>query len=139
MSDDTGNTDGTALKQIPQAPPPPPTSAQNTTTPLAPLEIGKVVADKTADDQRVSDQQWERIAGQRDVLIAAMTRIFAGLNGSVLIFVFCAWIGGFFLDQKNQIIDGKTVAALIAATAAQAGVAFIIIVKNLFPTGDKPQ
>ena len=40
-------------------------------------------SDKSTDDNTVSAAQWERLSGQRDVLIKAMVGVFTWLNGGV--------------------------------------------------------
>lgn len=71
-------------------------------------------------------------SGQQDTLIRAMIQVFAGLNGSVMLFVVAAWIGG-MLGDKPPIITEHVVIALIGATVIQAGAAFILITRYLFP------
>lgn len=70
---------------------------------------------------------------QQDRMIAAMIKIFAGLNGSVVLFVLAAWGCG-LLRKREPIITEHLVMALIGSTVVQAGLAFITITKFLFPS-----
>jgi hypothetical protein len=81
----------------------------------------------------ITEKQWDRLSGQRDVLIRAMTRIFTFLNGGIFLFVIAAWVAGLF-DPTYRIVDSKTVMTLIGATVVQSGIAFIAITRFLFPS-----
>ena len=81
----------------------------------------------------ITERQWDRLSGQRDVLIRAMTRIFTFLNGGIFLFIIAAWIAGLF-DPTYRIVDSKTVMTLIGATVVQSGIAFIAITRFLFPS-----
>lgn len=80
----------------------------------------------------LSDTQWERLSGQRDVLIKAMVRVFTWLNGGVFAFTVIAWAVGIY-QPDNRIVDSRTLIALIGATVVQAGIAFLAITRFLFP------
>lgn len=90
-------------------------------------------SDKSTDDNTLSTAQWERLSGQRDVLIRAMVGVFTWLNGGVYLLTVAAWLVGIRYPDY-RIVDGKTLMTLIAATVVQAGIAFIAITRFLFPT-----
>lgn len=107
---------------------------------LEPLKIDSADVIASADTQgskpelvEITERQWDRLSGQRDVLIRAMTRIFTFLNGGIFLFVIAAWIAGLF-DATYRIVDSKTVMTLIGATVVQSGIAFIAITRFLFPS-----
>ena len=81
----------------------------------------------------ITERQWERLSGQRDVLIRAMTRIFTFLNGGIFVFIIAAWAAGLF-DPTYRIVDSATVMTLIGATVVQSGIAFVAITRFLFPS-----
>lgn len=88
--------------------------------------------DKSTDDNTVSAAQWERLSGQRDVLIKAMVGVFTWLNGGVYLLTIAAWLVGiWFADYR--IVNANTLMTLIGATVVQAGIAFIAITRFLFP------
>lgn len=82
----------------------------------------------------IPERQWDRLSGQRDILINAMTRIFTWLNGGVFLFTLVAWIAG-LVDPTYRIVDRATIITLIGATVVQSGIAFIAITRFLFPRG----
>ncbi len=110
----------------------------------APLRIDSASVAADPDDRsstrlvEMSERQWERLSGQRDVMIRAMTRIFTFLNGGVFAFVVLAWLAGLF-DPTYRIVDRSTVVTLIGATVVQSGIAFIAITRFLFPSADAPR
>ena len=89
--------------------------------------------DSTTSTKTVSAQQWERLSGQRDVMIKAMVGVFTWLNGGVFAFTVLAWVVG-ITHPDYRIVDEKTLMALIGATVVQAGIAFIAITRFLFPS-----
>jgi len=78
-------------------------------------------------------EKWNRLSGQRDVLIRAMVKVFSWLNGGVFALTALAWGFGFYY-QHDQIVTEKVLMALIGATVVQAGIAFIAITRFLFPS-----
>ena len=81
----------------------------------------------------LSSAQWERLSGQRDVMIKAMVAVFTWLNGGVFAFALAAWaVGIWHVDYR--IVTEKTLLTLIGATVVQAGIAFLAITRFLFPT-----
>ena len=91
---------------------------------LSPPKDGSVTS-LTAD-------QWKEISSQRRYMMEAVTKIFAWLNGGVFCFVVVAYcVGAIWTDRK--LITDTQVNALIAATVAQAGLAFVIIARYFFP------
>ena len=76
--------------------------------------------------------QWERLSGQRDVLIKAMVGVFTWLNGGVYLLTTAAWLVGIWFPDY-RIVDANTLMTLIGATVVQAGIAFIAITRFLFP------
>ena len=88
--------------------------------------------DKSTDDNTVSAAQWERLSGQRDVLIKAMVGVFTWLNGGVYLLTTAAWLVGIWFPDY-RIVDANTLMTLIGATVVQAGIAFIAITRFLFP------
>lgn len=96
--------------------------------------------DASASDFELKKAEAERLAEQRRTLIKAVILIFAGLNGSVIVLIAAMLLAGYF-DKTYRVIDTSVFIALIAATAAQAGAAFYVITKSLFPGSsdkDKP-
>lgn len=96
--------------------------------------------DASASDFELKKAEAERLAEQRRQLIKAVIRIFAGLNGSVVVLIAAMLAVGCF-DKTYRVIDTTVFIALITATAAQAGAAFSVITKSLFPGSsdkDKP-
>lgn len=89
-------------------------------------------SDKSTADGTLSAAQWERLSGQRDVLIKAMVGVFTWLNGGVYLLTVLAWFAGIWLNDY-RIVDGKTLMTLIGATVVQAGIAFVAITRFLFP------
>ena len=80
----------------------------------------------------MSSAQWDRLSGQRDVMIKAMVSVFTWLNGGVFAFTLAAWaVGIWHVDYR--IVTDKTLLALIGATVVQAGIAFLAITRFLFP------
>lgn len=92
--------------------------------------------DRSSADTSLSREQWERLSGQRDVMIKAMVSIFTWLNGGVYGLVAIAWLVGIW-HPDYRIVDGKTLMPLIGATVVQAGLAFVAITRFLFPSGGK--
>ena len=90
-------------------------------------------ADRSTSTDTLTQQQWDRLSGQRDVMIKAMVRVFTWLNGGVFGFTLLAWGVGIFIPSY-RIVDHQTLMALVAATVVQAGIAFIAITRFLFPT-----
>ena len=88
--------------------------------------------DKSTDDNTVSAAQWERLSGQRDVLIKAMVGVFTWLNGGVYLLTTAAWLVGIWFPDY-RIVNANTLMTLIGATVVQAGIAFIAITRFLFP------
>ena len=100
-------------------------------------------ADKTVVVKTLSEIQWAALNSQRDRLITFMIITFGCLNVAMIGIVVYAMN----LDQSNlaevklsfkaadRIIGSTVINALIAATVAQAGLAFITITKFLFPAG----
>ena len=80
----------------------------------------------------MTQQQWETLSKQRDVMIKAMVRVFTWLNGGVFGFTLLAWAVGIWLPDY-RIVDKQTLMALVGATVVQAGIAFIAITRFLFP------
>ena len=101
-------------------------------------DLGSV--DATIDSATTNAKDWfelkSRVA-QQDRMISAMIKIFAWLNGSVIIFVFAAWIAQLRDGGKHEIITAHVVMSLIGATVIQAGLAFMAITKSLFPAGGR--
>lgn len=97
-------------------------------------------ADATIDSATTNAKDWfelkSRVA-QQDRMISAMIKIFAWLNGSVIVFVFAAWIAQLHDGGKNEIITAHVVMSLIGATVIQAGLAFMAITKFLFPASGR--
>lgn len=105
-------------------------------TPASTLTIDSEKAtpiDRSTSTDTLTQQQWERLSGQRDVLIKAMVRVFTWLNGGVFGFTLVAWAVG-IAHPDYRIVDHQTVMALIGATVVQAGIAFIAITRFLFPS-----
>ena len=88
--------------------------------------------DPSTSEKTLSQSQWERLSGQRDVMIKAMVGVFTWLNGGVFAFTVVAWAAGIFVPSY-KIVDSNTLMALIGATVAQAGIAFVAITRFLFP------
>ena len=107
----------------------------------SPIVVGQPADDGTSQEKTLSERQWEAIRDQRNQLIKFMTTIFGWLNGAMVVIVLI----GIFVDQWNianyadtfktseRFINSAVIASLIAATVAQAGLAFIAITKFLFP------
>ena len=92
---------------------------------LSPPKEGSVTS-LTAD-------QWKEVSNQRKFMMEAVTKIFGYLNGGVFGFVVFAYcVGAIWPDRK--LITDVQVNALIAATVAQAGLAFVIIARYFFPS-----
>lgn len=89
-------------------------------------------SDPSIDDNTVSAAQWERLSGQRDVLIKAMVGVFKWLNGGVYVLTVVAWTTGIWFPDY-RIVNANTLITLIGATVVQAGIAFIAITRFLFP------
>ena len=89
--------------------------------------------DLSTSDKTLSALQWDRLSGQRDVMIKAMVAVFTWLNGGVFAFAVAAWLVGIW-HSDYRIVDEKTLMALIGATVVQAGIAFIAITRFLFPS-----
>ncbi|MFG6431376.1 hypothetical protein [Roseateles sp. LYH14W] len=109
--------------------------------PTVMMEVGQPVQldvssrtpdDVTSLDASLSQAQWERLSGQRDVMIKAMVSIFTWLNGGVFALVLLAWVVGIWVPDY-RIVDSKTLMTLIGATVVQAGIAFVAITRFLFP------
>ncbi len=108
-----------------------------------PKIIGGEVLDDSVVDTRLPEKQWEALNDQRNKLIKFMILTFGCLNAAMIVIVLI----GIYVDQSNisqpntaftaadRIIGSTVINALIAATVAQAGLAFITITKFLFPTG----
>lgn len=108
------------------------------------LEVGKDAIDDSTTEKTLTEKQWEAIRDQRNQLIKFMSITFGCLNGAMVIIVLI----GVTLDQCNlsnlpasfktadRLISSTVINALIAATVAQAGLAFITITKFLFPSAD---
>lgn len=108
-----------------------------------PLVVGIPAEDSSSQEKELSERQWEAIRDQRNQLIKFMTTIFGWLNGAMVAIVLI----GIAVDQWNishysdtfktsdRFINSSVIASLIAATVAQAGLAFIAITKFLFPSG----
>lgn len=95
-------------------------------------------ADEGLEEGDLTKAKWDAVkhrSGQQDLLIQAMIKVFGWLNGSVMVFVILAWFAGLFFD-KPPIITEHVVMSLIGATVIQAGAAFILITRYLFPTAD---
>lgn len=92
--------------------------------------------DPSSSGQTLTPAQWDRLSGQRDVMIRAMVRIFTWLNGGVFGLTFVAWLVGIWVADY-RIVDGKTLMTLISGTVIQAGIAFVAITRFLFPAGGK--
>jgi hypothetical protein len=88
--------------------------------------------DPSTSDTTLSHKQWERLSGQRDVMIKAMVKVFTWLNGGVFAFTFATWLVGIWYPDYRIVTD-KTLMALIGATVVQAGIAFLAITRFLFP------
>lgn len=88
--------------------------------------------DPTAEEMTVTDSQWERLSGQRDVMIKAMLGVFKWLNGGVFGFTVLAFVIGIW-HPDYRIVNGHTLMTLIGSTVVQAGIAFIAITRFLFP------
>lgn len=107
------------------------------------LNDGGEVLDDSVVDTRLPEKQWEALNDQRNKLIKFMILTFGCLNAAMIAIVLI----GICVDQSNisqpntaftaadRIIGSTVINALIAATVAQAGLAFITITKFLFPTG----
>ena len=94
----------------------------------------KTPSDKSTAVETLSADQWERLSGQRDVLIKAMVGVFKWLNGGVYLLTVAAWIAGLFPGAHDyRIVTANTLMTLIGATVVQAGIAFIAITRFLFP------
>ena len=89
-------------------------------------------SDPSTTETTVSAQQWERLSGQRDVMIKAMVKVFTLLNGGVFGFTLLAWAVGIW-HTDYRIVDSHTLMALIGATVVQAAIAFLAITRFLFP------
>jgi hypothetical protein len=113
-----------------------------------PIVIPRPVEDGSSQEKTLSERQWEAIRDQRNQLIKFMTTIFGWLNGAMILIVLI----GMAADQWNishhadtfkvadRFIGSTVVTSLIAATVAQAGLAFIAITKFLFPSSaDTPR
>lgn len=90
---------------------------------------------ESGDALEVIHQEWFTIihrVNQQDTMMKAIIRIFAWLNGAVILFILAAWGLG-FLSERPPIITERVVMALISSTLIQAGLAFITITKFLFP------
>lgn len=119
--------------------------------PTAPLAGTKFHVAPPTDPsvEEIDLEKFRTLAAQQDKLIAAMIRIFAWLNGAVGLLIFLGfivdeadmiWLGGY--NAANRFVDSKVLMSLIGATVIQAGLAFITIVKYLFPAtgeGSRPQ
>jgi hypothetical protein len=92
--------------------------------------------DPSTSDTTLSHKQWERLSGQRDVMIKAMVKVFTWLNGGVFAFTFATWLIGIWLPDYRIVTD-NTLMALIGATVVQAGIAFLAITRFLFPSQGK--
>jgi len=90
-------------------------------------------SDPSTTEATVSALQWERLSGQRDVMIKAMVRVFTLLNGGVFGFTLLARAVGVW-QKDYRIVDSHTLMALIGATVVQAGIAFLAITRFLFPS-----
>ena len=88
--------------------------------------------DPSTSDATLSHRQWERLSGQRDVMIKAMVKVFTWLNGGVFAFTFATWVVGIW-HPDYRIVTDNTLMALIGATVVQAGIAFLAITRFLFP------
>jgi hypothetical protein len=88
--------------------------------------------DKSTSYDTVSAAQWERLSGQRDVLIKAMVGVFKWLNGGVYALTIAAWLVGIWYPDY-RIVNSNTLMTLIGATVVQAGIAFVAITRFLFP------
>lgn len=88
--------------------------------------------DRSTSTDTMTQQQWETLSKQRDVMIKAMVRVFTWLNGGVFGFTLLAWAVGIWLPDY-RIVDKQTLMALVGATVVQAGIAFIAITRFLFP------
>ena len=105
------------------------------------IVIGRIPDDQSSQDKTLPEKQWEALRDQRKQMIDFMTKIFGRLNGAIIIIV----LVGLALDQWNlnahpvefksadRFVTSVVINALIAATVAQAGIAFITITKFLFP------
>ena len=112
-----------------------------------PIVVGEINADDSSLEKTLTEKQWEAIRDQRNQLIKFkfMSITFGCLNGAMVLIVLI----GIGFDQWNlsyqsanfkladRFISSGVINALIAATVAQAGLAFITITKFLFPSGDK--
>jgi hypothetical protein len=86
-------------------------------------------------------EKFLHLARQQNELISAIKKVFAYLNSAIILIV----IVGIWMDQVNlwgnvipfksadRLITTTVISSLIAATVAQAGIAFVLIVKYLFP------
>lgn len=133
MSDDTGPVITPAALGVAAAK----SSADARATGITIDSGAETPRDKSTDDNTVSAAQWERLSGQRDVLIKAMVGVFKWLNGGVYLLTVVAWaVGIWFPDYR--IVTANTLMTLIGATVVQAGIAFIAITRFLFPN-PKPE
>ena len=97
--------------------------------------------DDSPQENTFPEKQWEALRDQRNQMIRFMTGIFGWLNGAIVVIVligmFCdQWNLSYqadSFDNANRFISSGVLTALIAATVAQAGLAFITITKFLFP------
>ena len=97
--------------------------------------------EKSGVVEELEVKKFLKLSAQQDELIGAMKRVFAWLNGAIIAVI----VVGLWMDQANlygnviafkpadRLITSNIVSALIAATVAQAGLAFLLIVKYLFP------
>ena len=111
----------------------PPTPAENRNRDPLPINSSSGTrSDPSTTVASLSSAQWDRLSGQRDVMIKAMVAVFTWLNGGVFAFTFAAWaVGIWHVDYR--IVTDKTLLALIGATVVQAGIAFLAITRFLFP------
>ena len=94
---------------------------------------GRIHSDPSTTVASLSAAQWDRLSGQRDVMIKAMVTVFTWLNGGVFAFTLAAWAVGIW-QVDYRIVTDKTLLALIGATVVQAGIAFLAITRFLFPS-----
>ena len=108
----------------------PPSNPIREPLPLDSIETTR--RDPSTTVANLSSAQWERLSGQRDVMIKAMVAVFTWLNGGVFAFALAAWaVGIWHVDYR--IVTEKTLLTLIGATVVQAGIAFLAITRFLFP------
>lgn len=100
------------------------------------IESSVLGGDSSIEGLGLDLKEWYAVihrVNQQNTMIRAMIRIFGWLNGAVIGFILCAWLGGLIIDRA-QIITEHVVMSLIGATIIQAGLAFITITRFLFPT-----